>query len=370
MKLTALCTTACFYLSSLFLQPHLDGFPKTQLISPNISEEAVLESAVSLHDYRDCGLRVEPAYIREKLIIHNYGHGGASLALSWGSVYEAFEYLQIENLSGEFVFDFNEAAILGAGVIGLTTANFLLDRGYQVHIYAEKFPPHITHDIFEGLWWPSAVSFGHSRQEKAAFKRILKRSYSDFKAVADKHTYAGVKHAQIYKFDLANTHQKDPVEDLLSPGISVSVTFDNGTRRQGVCYDTLHIEPDAYVHSLFERVLKKGAVFHHRLFRTKDELCELDQNVIFNCLGKGSKKIFDDPALHIVRHQTVSLLPQPGVDYMLKSYGADNANSMTLFALDDRIVLGGDYQFCNEDPAVDFQHTASLLKAAGDFFNP
>ena len=40
-----------------------------------------------------------------------------------------------------------KVAILGAGVAGLTTANDLLERGYEVQIYADEWPPHLLSNI-------------------------------------------------------------------------------------------------------------------------------------------------------------------------------------------------------------------------------
>jgi glycine/D-amino acid oxidase-like deaminating enzyme len=43
-----------------------------------------------------------------------------------------------------------KAAVIGCGVIGLTTARLLQDRGFEVAIYAADLPPHTTSDVAAG----------------------------------------------------------------------------------------------------------------------------------------------------------------------------------------------------------------------------
>ena len=47
--------------------------------------------------------------------------------------------------------------MLGAGVIGLSTARILQERGFDVTIYAEAIPPNTTSNIAGGQWAPTAV---------------------------------------------------------------------------------------------------------------------------------------------------------------------------------------------------------------------
>lgn len=54
-------------------------------ILPGLSEKDLIESLVGLRPFRKGDVRVEAQNIDGKLIIHNYGHGGAGVTLSWGS---------------------------------------------------------------------------------------------------------------------------------------------------------------------------------------------------------------------------------------------------------------------------------------------
>src|ERR1700722_16939510 len=72
--------------------------------------------------------------------------------------------------------------VIGAGVIGLTTAVCLRRQGYGVTVVAEKFAPQVTSVVAGALWeWPPAVYGRHS--ENASLQREkgwCKRSYEIF----------------------------------------------------------------------------------------------------------------------------------------------------------------------------------------------
>ena len=50
-----------------------------------VSRERLIRSVVGLRPYRPGGFLVEAERLGNKLLVHNYGHGGAGITLSWGS---------------------------------------------------------------------------------------------------------------------------------------------------------------------------------------------------------------------------------------------------------------------------------------------
>lgn len=49
-----------------------------------ISRERLIRTVVGLRPYRSEGFVVRAERVGEKIVIHNYGHGGAGITLSWG----------------------------------------------------------------------------------------------------------------------------------------------------------------------------------------------------------------------------------------------------------------------------------------------
>jgi D-amino-acid oxidase len=104
---------------------------------------------VGLRPYRPSGFRVEREMLGETAVIHNYGHGGGGITLSWGTA-----HLAVEEGFDPAVKDY---AVLGAGAVGMATALLLLERGANVTIHAKALSPETTSNIAGGQWWPASV---------------------------------------------------------------------------------------------------------------------------------------------------------------------------------------------------------------------
>ena len=99
-----------------------------RLVPVNVSRERVIRTTVGLRPHRDAGFVVRADRLDEKLLVHNYGHGGAGYSLSWGTGLLATE-LALGHTE-------RRAAVIGSGIVGLTTARQLQRHGFDVTIYA------------------------------------------------------------------------------------------------------------------------------------------------------------------------------------------------------------------------------------------
>src|SRR5262245_38252632 len=149
--------------SALVLAARSRAFADSQRrFSPvKVSRDRLIREVVGLRPYRDPGFVVDTQRLGNKLIIHNYGHGGAGITLSWGTASLATDlardYLQTSRRSPAQ----RRFAVLGCGVNGLSTAR-LLQRRFQdgpgtVTIYAKDLPPNTTSNIAGGFWSPTSV---------------------------------------------------------------------------------------------------------------------------------------------------------------------------------------------------------------------
>ena len=53
-----------------------------------VSRDRLIRTVVGLRPFRSEGFVVEAEKLREKLLVHNYGHGGAGFTLSWACAEE------------------------------------------------------------------------------------------------------------------------------------------------------------------------------------------------------------------------------------------------------------------------------------------
>ena len=62
-----------------------DGGERLHLPKVDVATERVIRVDVGLRPYRAQGFRVERQTLADKALIHNYGHGGGGITLSWGT---------------------------------------------------------------------------------------------------------------------------------------------------------------------------------------------------------------------------------------------------------------------------------------------
>jgi glycine/D-amino acid oxidase-like deaminating enzyme len=85
--------------------------------APRISMDAVIRVIVGHRPYRPTGFRVEREPFDDKLVVHNYGHGGGGLSLGWGS-----SALAVREVADRVPGD---VAVIGSGIMGLCSARLL-----------------------------------------------------------------------------------------------------------------------------------------------------------------------------------------------------------------------------------------------------
>ena len=118
---------------------------RVHLVPAQISWDRIIRTTVGLRPHRPSGFVLKAEKIDDKLVVHNYGHGGSGMSLSWGTGQMAAE-LALEHVG-------RRAAVLGCGMVGLTCTRQLQRRGFDVTIYAMTVPPHNLEHV---LGWVDA----------------------------------------------------------------------------------------------------------------------------------------------------------------------------------------------------------------------
>jgi glycine/D-amino acid oxidase-like deaminating enzyme len=108
----------------------------------DVDASRVIRTVAGLRPYRRSGFVVRAEPLGDKRLVHNYGHGGGGITLSWGSSKLATE-LGLQGHSGP-------VAVLGSGVMGLSTARLAQEAGFPVTIYTAALPPETTSNIAGG----------------------------------------------------------------------------------------------------------------------------------------------------------------------------------------------------------------------------
>lgn len=347
-------TAGTFTLGSNLWLPQLRAQRKTQrqFMPVKVSRERLIRTVVGLRPYRSQGFVLRSDRLGEKTVIHNYGHGGAGVTLSWGVARLALE--QTRDI------EYRDAAVLGCGVIGLSTARLLQRRGKTVTIYARDLPPETTSNASGALWFPTSLhnplQVGQPYMDQFRLAcRLSQRAFQDL--VGNEY---GVR--WIETFDLQEEVPVGPREipggAELYPGTQI---HKDARRYYGFPYvtqfSTLLIEPPVYLNALLRDYYTAGGKVSVRELRSREEIRSLPEPVIFNCTGLGARMLFDDLELIPVRGQLEVLLPQSEIDYCYLS------DLGYMFPRRDGIILGGTFDRENWSLSADPDQTRSMLEA-------
>lgn len=295
----------------------------------DVSADRVIRTVAGLRPYRASGFVVRREALGDKALVHNYGHGGAGITLSWGSSKLATE-LGLPGHQGP-------VAVIGAGVMGLTTARLVQEAGLPVTLYAAALPPHTTSNIAGGQWHP----FGHFREDavspewRAQFRAAADYSWRRFQImVGDDY---GIRWLPTY----ADTRgEREPALLPTYPPLNRLLGRDEHPFpiEPILRVDTLYVETGRFLRELLRDVQIAGGRVVSRNFATPSDLAGLPERLVFNCTGLGARALFGDNILRPARGQLAVLLPQPEVRY------AFVGEAGYMFPRADGIILGGTFE--------------------------
>jgi len=296
----------------------------------------------------------------EKLIVHNYGHGGGGITLSWGTAHLATALLPGEPLPA--------VAVVGCGAVGLATARLLQERGLRVTIYASELPPNTTSNVAGGQVLPFSV-FDPGKQSPAFLDQFLQATEFSYRRYQ---TLLGLRYGVrwVRNYSLRYHEFEEPglegklIRKFMPEFRELSESEHPFSRYRFVRqYDTMLVEPPTYLNAVLTDFHIGGGVVQVMHFDHVSQLQQLPESVIFNCTGLGARALFDDQELIPVKGQLTVLLPQPEVDYI-----ALMEDDLYMFPLTDGILLGGTFEDGEWSLSVNEAAKARVLNGHAQFF--
>jgi glycine/D-amino acid oxidase-like deaminating enzyme len=315
--------------------PRTGDAPRRRLARVLVSPERVVRTIVGLRPFRPSGFRVEAEPLGDKLLVHNYGHGGCGVTLSWGTASLAIDRIVESGRSGP-------VAVIGCGAVGLATARLLQTRGSEATIYARALPPDTTSNVAGALWYPHLVADEARRPVAfdAQFESAARFSHRCFQDLAGDDY--GVCWRQQYF--LSRTPAQDSWDTVMLRDLfHESRSLRSGEHPFGVPHVVvdrmMFIEPAVYLESLLRDFQRAGGRVRIQSFASPADVAALPERIVVNCTGLGSRDLFDDRELTPVKGQLTVLLPQPEIDYAWI-----NDEDLYMFPRRDGILLGGTHE--------------------------
>ncbi|MEU8760483.1 FAD-dependent oxidoreductase [Streptomyces sp. NPDC048659] len=239
--------------------------------------------------------------------------------------------------------------VVGGGVVGLTTAVRLAERGVRVRVWSRDPVAATTSAVAGALWWPYRIE---PAAEVGAWSLVSLRRYAE---LAGDPAATGVRlvpgvHAGTLLDGLGAWAKEVPGLRQLPPEEVP------GPYAVGLAARLPLIDMPVHLAWLVARLTELGGSFERRTV-TGPGFAEAaaEARTVVDCTGLAARELVPDPRLRPVRGQLV-LVEDPGVGSWFTA--ADGASDKTtyFFPQPGRLILGGtaeeDDESLTPDPAV------------------
>lgn len=344
---------------------------------PAVLHRTMMRAGVRPHGQQGVVLKADPVVSTPRgprFIVHNYGHSGAGITLSWGCADEVVSIINgqiLPQLRGTSTRP--AIAVVGSGIIGLTVASRLRDkypnmpiRGYARVTDVSRTTSFLAGGQYEpSLLWrlydtPTeelvmrAWLLGTRRWIESLRRRNATAAYG----VAQRRNYtlSGPRNGLDYANSLGALDCPNPVEaachsatTAVRPGHNAGLLpFDALRGVPGQEYFTWLINPRILLPRLKTDLEARSVRFRTRDFVDVEQVLALDEPIIVNCTGYGARRLFGDMTL-VPRRGHLVILPneRPQDIRYFFSGGAGTRESLNysanfyMFARQSDIVLGG-----------------------------
>ncbi|MDX2006634.1 MAG: FAD-dependent oxidoreductase [Meiothermus sp.] len=233
-------------------------------------------------------------------------------------------------------------AVLGAGVVGLSSAITLARAGYRVEVLSRETSPHTTSDR-AAAWFAPLSALGSPR-----WKPVVLDSLEQIQRLSQDPRY-GVRALPVYEL---GPHPLTPPAMPELRGVRDLEDAFPAPWNHGFAFDSFQMDVPTYMARLTEEAKRLGIEFRASVVSNFDEF-QGSHRVIVNCTGLGARGL-GDPAVYPIRGQVVRVSRPEGFPDAVVS-GEGEEVTYVVPRLND-IILGGTYHHHAEglepDPSI------------------
>lgn len=264
-----------------------------------------------------------------------------------------------------------KVCVIGAGVIGLSTAVCIQDRvpSAAVTLIAETFSPNTTSDGSAGFWEP----FYPSPIQKDLYRKWGEETFNHLKRVAHSTEGGanGVHFVSGYLMSRNENSPKDPQwkKDLVI-GYRKLTEQDmelHPQYKEGAFYTTIIADQTPYLSWLFRRFRGKGGKVVSLKVNSLMEVTGA-YDVVVNCTGLGARELAGDTDIHPVKGQVIKVQAPWVKHFYMDKDPSDEHKELYILPGAKSVTLGGsghvnswDLNVIKEDKERIFHNCCKLI---------
>jgi D-amino-acid oxidase len=355
------------------------GRPPYPAPTLDFTNTRILEKIAGIRPHRIGGIRLERAAPigsgpDRRFLIHNYGHSGGGITLSFGCASVTADHVADIILELGLKPSRLSVAVIGTGVIGLTTADELKRRwkDLPVAIYAKDLELTKTCSwVAGGQFEPSGVWRQHyTPRAKTELNTYLHRSRDRIVKLindGDAGDY-GIARRRNYTLRWGSDGFDQGVpRNIVSCPKRGPLPFAR-LREEGLEYQTWLINPRILLPQLVRDLNSKGVYRRRLTIQRYNELIGLThERIVINCTGVGAGAIMNDSKMVPARGQ-IAIFENPNPDRLNYFFSGGCGDDVTyLFCRQSDIIVGGTWEPGESNPIIN-QKMAVLLDRAKMIF--
>jgi D-amino-acid oxidase len=244
-----------------------------------------------------------------------------------------------------------DVVVLGAGVIGLTTAVTLAERGHRVLVRTAEPPGATTSAAAGALWGPWLAE---------PRDRVLAWAGHTLDVLTRLATQQGTGVRMTAGKDISASHHQPPSWFGLLPDVGPCALDElPAGYLHGVRYTAPLVDMPVHLSYLTRRLHAAGGSIEISPVATLQEAAALAP-IVLNCAGMGARALASDDKLCPVRGQHL-VTTNPGISQFTEVDTGDSPNLIAIYPHADHLVLGGTAEPGRWDREPSPQTAAAIL---------